>query len=204
MRKKLNINPSFISPNMQLQKLNDAELWAAVKDDDLKAYNVLFDRYWSSVYTTSNKYIKDAEVCYEITHDIFLNIWNKRKVLDISSIKAYVTTSARYHVYKRKQGVRSLNLQYIESYDLVMEQTVNNDAEEKFDVIELEAMIKGHLNELPDRSREIFLMSRKDQLSNEEIARKLSISKRTVENQITNALKHLRFALKQFGIFIFL
>jgi RNA polymerase sigma-70 factor (ECF subfamily) len=53
------------------------------------------------------------------------------------------------------------------------------------------------LRQLPQRCREIFLMSRKDQLNNDEIASRLSISKRTVENQLTTALKHLRVELKR-------
>lgn len=193
----MDINPSFSSPTMQLDKLNDAELWAAVKSNDSKAYNMLFEKYWSSVFTTTSKYIKDTEVCYEITHDIFLNIWNRRHQLEIVSIRAYLTTAARYHVYKRKQGVRSLDIQYIDDYESVQQKSVNNSAAEKFDYNELEAKIAAQLEQLPNRAREIFLLSRKEHLSNDEIALKLSISKRTVENQITSVLKHLRFTLKQ-------
>jgi len=187
---------------MPLEKLNDAELWAAVKDNDSKAYGVLFERYWSAVFTTSHKYIKDPETCYEITHDIFLNIWNRRDQLEITSVKAYLTTAARYHVYKRKQGVRSLDIKYIDDYESVQQRSVNNSAAEKFDYNELEAKIMAQLQGLPKRAREIFLMSRKENLSNDEIAVKLSISKRTVENQITNVLKHLRFALKQLSVLL--
>ncbi|TKC07135.1 sigma-70 family RNA polymerase sigma factor [Pedobacter frigoris] len=187
---------------MQLEGLNDAELWAAVKNNDAKAYNMLFDRHWSAVFTTSHKYIKDTEVCYEITHDIFLNIWNKRAQLNILSVKAYLSASARYHVYKRKQGVRSLDIQYIDDYEQVQQRSVNNTAAEQFDYTELEARIDAQLSKLPNRSREIFLLSRKENLSNDEIAVKLSISKRTVENQITNVLKHLRFVLKQLSILL--
>lgn len=198
------INPRFILPNMQVQKLTDAELWAAIKNDELKAFNVLFDRYWSAIYTTSYRYVKDPEVCYEITHDIFLNIWNKRNTLEIQSVKGYLTASARYHVYKRKQGIRSLDIKYIEDYSGVQENAVQNAAEENFNYKELETKINSYLEELPNRSREIFLLSRKEHLSNDEIADRLRISKRTVENQITSALKHLRISLKHLSVFLVL
>jgi len=187
---------------MQADQPYDAELWVAVKNDDSKAFKVLFDRYWSSIYTTAHSYIKDQEICYEITHDIFLNIWNKRHTLDIQSFKSYLTTSARYHVYKRRQGVRSLQIQYIDDYSTVAEGSVQNTAEEKLNYQEMEAQISNYLEGLPKRAREIFLLSRREQLSNEEIAVRLDISKRTVENQITSALKHLRISLKHISLLV--
>lgn len=96
--------------------------------------------------------------------------------------------------------MRSLNIKYVEDYKLVDLHTVQNSGEEKFDYEELEANINSFLEELPNRAREIFILSRKEHLSNDEIANRLSISKRTVENQITNALKHLRISLKHISI----
>lgn len=185
---------------MLTNKSDDIELWIAIKGNDLKGFNILFDRYWCKVYTTAFYYLKDAEVCTEISHDIFLNIWNRRQILDIHSIRAYLITSARYHVYKRKQGLRSINLKYIEDYKLLDLQTVENSGDEKFDYQDLEANINSFLEELPNRSKEIFLLSRREHLSNDEIANRLSISKRTVENQITSALKHLRISLKHISL----
>lgn len=189
---------------MQVLIPTDSELWTAVKNNELKAFNMLFDRYWQVIYTTSHRYVQDPEVCHEITHDIFLNIWNNRHRLEIQSVKSYLTASARYHVYKRKQGVRSLNLDYIEDYSSIEEASSRNIIEEAFNYQELESRLNHHLNALPNRAREIFLLSRIDQLSNDEIANRLSISKRTVENQITSALKYLRISLKHLGILMIL
>lgn len=185
---------------MNAQKPSDDELWVAIKNNELKAFNIIFERYWSAVYSASFHYIKDAEVCSEITHDIFLNIWNRRQSLDIHSIKAYLTSSARYHVYKREKRVRSIDLKYVENYIGVHESSTQNNAEEHINCNELKTKINSYLEELPHRCREIFLLSREEHLSNDEIANRLSISKRTVENQITNALKHLRISLKHLGI----
>lgn len=185
---------------MNAQKPSDDELWVAIKNNELKAFNIIFERYWSAVYSASFHYIKDAEICSEITHDIFLNIWNRRQSLDIHSIKAYLTSSARYHVYKREKRVRSIDLKYVENYIGVNESSTQNTAEEHINCNELKTKINSYLEELPHRCREIFLLSREEHLSNDEIANRLSISKRTVENQITNALKHLRISLKHLGI----
>ncbi|TKC59991.1 sigma-70 family RNA polymerase sigma factor [Pedobacter hiemivivus] len=189
---------------MHVQKFTDAELWDAIKNNELKAFNILFDRYWSAIYKTAYNYNKDPEVCTEITHDIFLNIWNKRQSLEIHAIKAYLISSARYHVYKRERRVRAIDLKYVGNYIGVQENTTQNTAEEHFNYNELKTKINSYLEELPHRSKEIFLLSREEHLSNEEIADRLCISKRTVENQITNALKHLRISLKHFGIVMIL
>ncbi len=189
---------------MLTDKSTDIELWIAIQDNKLKGFNILFDRYWSKIYTTAFYHLKDAEACTEISHDIFLNIWNRRQALNIQSIKSYLVTSARYHVFKRKQGIRSIDLKYIEDYKSVDLQTVKNSGEESFNYQELEADINSFLEELPSRVREIFILSRREHLSNQEIASRLSISKRTVENQITNALKHLRMSLKHISIVIML
>lgn len=181
---------------------SDTELWEAITKNDLKAFNMLFDRYWSSIYTTAFNYLKDPEASSEITHDIFLNIWNKREGLEITSFKAYLTASARYHVYKRKKTIKSLNIQYIEDYERIKAETVENSGDEKVRSSELEHKIDVFLKDLPNRCREIFLLSRKENLSNEEIAKRLSISKRTVENQLTSALKHLRVSLRDIGILL--
>lgn len=189
---------------MLTDKSTDIELWIAIKENQLKGFNILFDRYWCNVYSTAFYYLKDADACTEISHDIFLNIWNRRQALNIQSIKSYLVTSARYHVFKRKQGIRSIDLKYIQDYKSVDLQTVKNSGEESFNYQELEADINSFLEELPSRVREIFILSRREHLSNQEIASRLSISKRTVENQITNALKHLRMSLKHISIVIML
>lgn len=183
-------------------KSNDSELWLAITKSDLKAFNVLFDRYWSSIYTTAFSYLKDPEASSEITHDIFLNIWNKRSELDIQSFKGYLTASARYHVYKRKKTIKSINIQYIEDYESLEAASVQNSGDEKVSYMELENKVDSFLNELPSRCREIFILSRKEHLSNDEIAQRLCISKRTVENQLTSALKYLRMSLRNIGIIL--
>ena len=78
----------------------DSELWGQIRLDNYKAFDKLFSRYWSAVYTTSFIYLKDAEACTELVHDIFINIWRNRHHLEISSFKSYLTMASRYQVYK--------------------------------------------------------------------------------------------------------
>lgn len=184
---------------MSLNVCTDAELWTAICRDDKKAFDALFERYWTLIYNTAYTYLKDEDSASQIVHDIFLNLWRKRQEYEINSFKGYLSTAARYHVYKALKARKATNIIYVEDYALLDNgQQSRNQGEENINTGELENALENTLGRLPKRCREIFTLSRTDQMSNDEIAEKLSISKRTVENQLTTALQYLRNALKYF------
>lgn len=171
----------------------DSELWHAISSGNVHAFDTLVERYWEAVYTTAFSYLKDRDASTEIASDTFLSIWQKRDSLHINTFKSYLTASARYHVYKILKAKSTLRLVYVEDYEpLCVTATVENEGEEKIRYLNLQSDIENALQELAPRCREIFLMSRLGNLSNTEIAEKLSISKRTVENQISIAQKFLQ------------
>ena len=174
---------------------SDKILLNLMREGDPASFNALFDRYWEMLYATVFSVCSDREVCSEIVHDIFLNIWLKREKLQIESFKAYILASARYHVYRYVKNTRKNSLEYRED----LEYSVNvamNDGELNIRYQDLEKSVDRELDELPRRCKEIFTLSRREQLSNDEIATRLDISKRTVENQLTHALRHLRLSMK--------
>ena len=71
---------------MLLNKYSDSDLWEAIMLDDTKAFETLFERYWSIIYGTAFSYLKDKEACTEIVQDIFLNIWQKIVPTKVNSI----------------------------------------------------------------------------------------------------------------------
>lgn len=176
-----------------MQQDNDLLLWNAIRKDDAVAFRILFDRYWSKLYTTCFYHLHDKEACSEIVHDIFLQLWLKRHQLEITSFYHYVTTAARYNVYKRFQQ-KDKKVLYL---DTLADQaaSIQNQGEENIRYKELSSSVEDHLQELPERCREIFHLSRREHFSINEIAERLGISKRTVENQITRALQHLRHTM---------
>jgi RNA polymerase sigma-70 factor (ECF subfamily) len=176
---------------------SDKILLNLMREGDPASFNALFDRYWEMLYATVFSVCSDREVCSEIVHDIFLNLWLKREKLQIESFKAYIVASARYHVYRHVKNARRKSLEYRE--DLEYSSRVSmNDGELNIHYQDLEKSVDKELEELPRRCKEIFTLSRREQLSNDEIATRLDISKRTVENQLTHALRHLRLSMKHF------
>jgi len=180
--------------------LSDADLWTNIRKDDLHAYNTLFDRYWVRLYKSAYNLTHDQETSKEIVHDIFLNIWKRRNELQIESFPQFLLTAIRYQFYNRNRAAKS-PLSLIPDYEMHDTLAQQNEGELRLDYNDFEHTLKNHLGVLPNRCQEIFVMSRIQNISNDEIAENLRISKRTVENQITHALKHLRGVLKCLMLF---
>lgn len=180
----------------------DLDLWTLIKADNEQAFSKLFHRYSAKIYSKAYYLIKDREACEQIVHDIFLTLWNNRKTLEIKSFRAYLTSAARYQVYKYITQNASTPLAYTDNLEESSAQIVQNSGSDNIAYKELEQELELYLKGLPRRCREIFIMSRHQLLSNDEIAQRLNISKRSVENQITNALKHLRVSLKDASILL--
>lgn len=181
---------------MSQSPVTDFALWDAIRQDDEHAFAALFERYWSRLFKLAFAQVPDREVCAEIVHDIFLGLWQKRHELEIAAFLPYLTAATRYQVYHHRRTARVIPLQYAEQCETLTTATSRNHGEEALVDGELERSLAAYLGQLPARCREIFLLSRNQQLSNHEIADRLGISKRVVENQITAALRHLRLSLK--------
>lgn len=181
----------------------DFALWEAIRRDDEQAFVALFDRYWARLFALAFATVKDREACTEIVHDIFLTLWQKRDQLQIEAFLPYLTAATRYQVFRHVRAARAIPLQYSEQCETLATATSRNSADEQFAHHDMEASLGTYLSQLPARCREIFVLSRMQQLSNQEIASRLGISRRTVENQITTALQHLKLTWKN-GILLLL
>ena len=170
---------------------SDVDLWTAVRNDNKAAFTTLFNRHWELLYHTSFRYLKDHEVSEEIVHDIFLSIWTRRKTLEINLLKNFLLKSVRYQIYSHAKASK-LIFTYTDQSAYENKVFEANKGEIRMIELELERELDRHLSQLPHRCKEIFKMSRIKNLSNQEIAVELGISKRSVENQITLASKHLR------------
>jgi len=174
---------------------SDSDLWNEIRNDDGAAFDILFNRYWARMYKIAFRQLNDEESSLEIVHDVFLSLWTRRKELEINKFPNFLLTAIRYQLYSRAKSTK-LSLVFkadMEEADHLSEQ---NTGELRLQDAELKTELDKYLNQLPERCHEIFMLSRIEHLSNQEIAERLGISKKTVENQLTIALKHLRLAFK--------
>jgi len=158
------------------------------------AYEQLFKEYYKPLTVFATGYLEDLESGKEVVQDLFVYLYEKRKNLVITtSLKSYLYRSVRNrclnhikHQQVRKKHQDQMKPELQESENL----------EDKIRETELEYMVSQIVDQLPPQCKRIYTMSRVSGLPNTEIAEQLKISKRTVETQISNALKVLREKLE--------
>lgn len=165
----------------------------------MEAFEQLFHRYKKKLYYFSLKYIDDTFDAEELVQTVFINLWEHRKSLDESrSVKNYLYKSAVNLIYNNLKR-KAVRRNYVNQELSKPEKCVNQTYEQIF-YNELEKKIDNILLSLPPQQQKIINFSRFDGLSHEEIAKKLELSVRTVENQIYRATKVLKKQLKAYRI----
>ncbi|QQL50469.1 RNA polymerase sigma-70 factor [Mucilaginibacter ginkgonis] len=187
----------------ELSILSDHELITLLKQDRRSAFQELYNRYWRTLYNDAYKRLKDKQLCEEVVQEVFINLWQKREGIQINStVGGYLHTAVSNLVidFFRKDSVRA---RYREHYKLFNSE-VDDTTQTEIDLRELSQTIAAEVSRLPDKCRSVYELSRKEHKSNKEIARELSISEKTVENHITNALRKLRLSLGHYLLLILL
>ena len=171
-------------------------LLQAFKQDNEAAFIKIYEDYYTRLCFYAAKFIHDSEQARSIVQEVYVELWIKRKKLNISfSLKAYLFNSVRNACvdYLRKEKINNKALSR-----LTLDDTVSVD---HMEAVELNARINKAIQELPEKCREIFILCRFDGLKYGEIARKLGISIKTVEMQMGIALKKLRNNLSDYQYF---
>jgi len=173
----------------------DKQLIDRIKQDDKAAFRILFDRHYKTLLATAINILKDVNSAKDATQEVFLQVWKKRQTLLITSepiayLKRSVINRALNHIKSRKAIVEEEHLKDMQS--------AAPEANQNLEAQDLETAMKKALDTLPERCRLIFVMRRLEGYALKEIAAKLDISPKTVENQITKALKILKEAVKPF------
>ena len=156
------------------------------------AYNNLF----GLVYNYAKSYVIDSEQAKEIAQDTFVALWEKRKTLrPDSNLRAFVLQVARNKSlnYLKRQQVNRHYDQYLKYSELSINYHALKDKTAEWVLMqELEALIAKTLEELPEPYRKVFEMSRIENLTYTEIAKKLGVSVKTVEYRMMHTLRLFR------------
>jgi len=173
---------------------------------DKEAFRFFFEKYYTDLCNLMNFYLHDPAISEEIVQDIFVWFWeNKGKIQIGSSVKSYLFKASKNKSlnYLRNERVK-INIR--DKLAKVTENNFDELPETNMDANQLREIISQSVNSLPPKCREIFNLAKEDDLSYKEIAGKLNISVKTVENQMGKALKLLRELLRPYynDIFVFL
>lgn len=163
---------------------------------DNEAFKTLFEVFYPKVKVFLVKFLKEETVAEDISQDIFVKIWAYRETLpDIKSFNTYIYRMTRNAALNHiRVSHRQIDISAITIVD-------NKDIETEYYTKEKELIIRLTVDQMPPQRKRIFKMSREQGLSNADIALKLGISKKTVENNITLALKDLREVVIAFIVF---
>lgn len=187
---------------MEQTDINDF-FFQRFKSGDELAFEKIFKSNHSRIVGFCNQFISDLDKAKSLTQEVFLNLWlNREKIETIIGIKSFLYTYAkssclnyirhrkvisRYEDQQLQQNEESLNREVLESFDF-----------NSLEFSELEGIIQKAIDDLPEKCRQVFILSHFDGKMNKEISEELDISIKAVEANMTRALKTLRSRLSEF------
>lgn len=173
-----------------------------MKNGNLSDFSKLYSDYYVLLCTIADQYLKDKYLAEEVVGEVFLNYWEKYNNITIStSVKAYLVRSVQNRClnYLEHSKVKERLKQKIETESAMLGIAESNDYPlGSLYEMELTTLIKQAMNSLPEQCRKIFLLSRDEELTYEEISQQLNISVNTIKTQIKIALSKLRERLKDY------
>lgn len=153
---------------------------------ELKDIEGLFRLYYRPLCLFATHLLKDTNLVEDVVMDSYIKLWDKMKEEDIRSPKNYLYMTVRHSCYDKNEAIATT---------ASIEDTISNLPDEANDLEELsmiEARLWTAIDTLPTKCRQIFLMSKRDNMTYQEIADELHLSIKTVEAQIGKAYKRLR------------
>jgi RNA polymerase sigma-70 factor (family 1) len=178
-----------------LVSYHDNELVRLLLHDDKNAFDELYRRHWSMLYNAAFKRLKAIEPSKDIIQEVFIDLWMRRGKVEIENIQAYLLTAVRFQVLKLISHEKNI-ISFLEPFENMAVSSFNADGE----VIdrELADLFNSWLETLPKKRKEIFVMHFIEKRTTKEIAERLNISQKTVQNQLGNAVQGLRSSINQY------
>lgn len=174
----------------------DEKLLEQVRAGDCAAFNVIYAKYWSKLYMAAFNILRDRQASEDIVQEVLVSLWLRRGSLEVGSLSTYLYASVRYQVFKvvRSGKVRESLFCEVEA------PSVDNQGESSLTQQDINRLLDQGVSSLPEKCRQVFLLSRKEHLATKEIAQRLGLAPKTVENQLTIAFRRLRAVLGDFTL----
>jgi RNA polymerase sigma-70 factor (family 1) len=178
---------------------DEKELLSRLADGDQGALTSIYQQYWQPLFISAYNIIKDKNACEDIVQEIFIQLWLKRESLQIrESLKSYLHAATRYQVFRH---IRNMPVKQ-ELFEQLDERLTTSSTDQALLQKDLHQQINKVVADLPDKCQQIYRLSREEYLSHKEIAERLGISTKTVENQLTIALRRLRISLQEWSFIL--
>lgn len=170
--------------------MNDKFLWDRIQKDDHLAFKKAFELYYKVICSYILQFTHDMDETEDVVQTTFIKLWEKRHKINVNtSLKSYLFKTA-YRVFIDQSKKRKREVSTLEKikYDIL----ISHIEEHKEVSKQRSKKVRALVNDLPERCKEILLLSKEEGLKNREIAIKLNISIKTVESQIRIAFQKIR------------
>jgi len=188
------------------QNMSNEELFVLQRmiEGDENAFKYFFDVYFDDLCNFVNSYIRDEIISEDIVQSIFIHLWEKKDSLPYNcSIKSYLYSASKNKSLNQLRNIKNRN-RIIGEFFTQPESISGDYADHFLEFEELKAIISKAIEGLPTQCKSIFQLSRDERLKNKEIADRLGITIKTVENQITIAIRKIKDFLRPFYDQIFI
>lgn len=177
-----------------MPQVNEKELLARLKRSDKQAFRQLFDQFYKYLLVTAINVLGDREMAKDMVQDVFFELWKRRETLMIqSSLKSYLRRAAVNKILNHIKRSKKFDNTEPDHYQHLPQAEAS--VQEELEAGDLQGVINQAIESLPERCRIIFTLCRLESLSHKQVAQQLNISTKTVENQMTKALKILKAAV---------
>lgn len=179
---------------------SDNELFGFVRNDDEHAFRELYNRYWNKLLTQVLIKLKSPEEAEEITQEVFLQLWRRRKKIELRyTLHTYIASMVKYEILAKlsRQKLEAAFKMRIASLSPDEDNSTTDNTAYEF----LRKKIEKTIQLLPDKCRLVFRLSREAGMTEKQIAETLNIAPKTVEAHMSKALKTLRGSLRHFFAF---
>jgi RNA polymerase sigma-70 factor (family 1) len=183
--------------------LTDEELVKMIGLDHEWALKEIFLKYHTKLYRMAVGVLGMEDVSKDIVQEIFIDLWNRRHSSHIQSLSGYLCRAVKFQVLKQLRDGKLLD----HHLELVENLRFANHTQDALEFQDLERTFLQAVDQLPVKCREVFVLSRFENLSHKEISSRLKISTKTVEAQVTKALSFIRISVDKvmfFAVSLFL
>jgi RNA polymerase sigma-70 factor (ECF subfamily) len=186
-----------------VQTPSDNLLIENIRKGDIRSFERVFMLYAENLVRYATTIVKDTEEAEDIVQQLFVSIWEKKGIPEMNtSLKSYLYRSV-FNTSLNK--IKQIKVRASYASDTIhTSDGLTPGTEQMLEQKETMALIEQAINELPEQCRRIFKMCKLEQMRYQQIADELSISIKTVENQMGKALKHMRERLKDYALFVFI
>ena len=183
-----------------LSDFNEFEVLLKLRSGSIEAFELIFEKYWSKLYSEALGKLRSHDEAEEITQAIFVTLWEKKETLLISDLKNYLHVSVRNRILNQIRA-KLTQQKYWDYYKaFIPQQRALTEDIVNYNV--LTDALEDAMNHLPQKSRDIFRLNRMEGKSVAEIANSLHLSEKAIEYHLTKSVKEIKVHLKDYMVML--